>query len=228
MILKFSKSFFYQAFRREMTLQRRQLRVLLNASLLFFMILIFFPLAFPADRTLLRLVFPGLFWISILFSFFLSSEHLFLQDDEDGVLEQWLISPISVHVIIRAKLIAYWMFYTFPLLLLCPLVAGFFELHIHEVGVLMLSVLSGTPAIFMCCALAASFSTGLKQKGMFMALILLPLSLPVMIWGSGTLTVAMQGLPVSGELSLLLAMSLLAMLTLPWCIAGAIRISMGN
>ena len=90
----------------------------------------------------------------------------------------------------------------------------------------MLSLLCGTPAILILCALAAAFSTGLQQKGMLMALILLPLTLPVMIFGSGTLTAAMQGFPVQGYIALLLAMSIVTAATLPFAVAGVIRIGL--
>lgn len=214
-----------RAIRREQLIQTRQIRVLVNAFLLFCMILVFFPLTIPADRLLLRQVFPGLVWIALLFSFFLSAEHLFLQDEEDGVLEQWLISPNPLHFVLRAKLAMHWVFHILPIILCCPIFMFIFDITLHEMGILMLTLLLGSPTILMFCALAASFSTGLKQKGVFMALILLPLTLPVMILGSGTLNAAIQGLPVMGELALLLAMSLCAILLLPWAIAGVLRVS---
>ena len=90
----------------------------------------------------------------------------------------------------------------------------------------MLSLICGTPTILFLCALAASFSTGLKQKGVLMALILLPLTIPVMIFGSAAIIAAMQGLAVQGYLALLLAISLIAAGFLPFAIAGVIRISL--
>lgn len=215
----------YRAIRREKLIQTRQVRVLVNAFLLFCMILVFFPLTIPADKILLRQVFPGLVWIALLFSFFLSAEHLFLQDEEDGVLEQWLISPHPLHLILRAKLMMHWVFHILPIIFSCPMFMFIFDMTHHEMEILILTLLLGSPTILMFCALAASFSTGLKQKGVFMALILLPLTLPVMILGSGTLNAAMQGLPVVGELALLLAMSLCTTLVLPWAIGGVLRVS---
>ena len=90
----------------------------------------------------------------------------------------------------------------------------------------MLSLLCGTPAILFLCALAAAFSTGLQQKGLLMALILLPLTIPVMIFGSGTLIAAMQGVPVSAYLALLLAMSVVSCGLLPFAVAGVIRVGL--
>jgi heme exporter protein B len=219
-----NRFYFYRALKREQLIQVRQSRVLVNAFLLFCMILLFFPLTIPADKALLRQVFPGLIWIALLFSFFLSAEHVFQQDEEDGVLEQWLISPVSIHIVLRAKLIIQAVIYILPILLCCPIVMILFDITLHELGVLMLSLLFGSPTILMFCALAASFSTGLKQKGVFMALIVLPLTLPVMILGSGTLSAAMHGLPISGELALLLAMSIFTTVVLPWVMGGVLRV----
>jgi heme exporter protein B len=221
----FSRFYFYRALKREQLIQVRQTRVLVNAFLLFFMILFFFPLTIPADKALLREVFPGLIWIALLFSFFLSAEQLFQQDEEDGVLEQWLISPVPLHIVLRAKLVTQAVIYILSILICCPIVMILFDIRPYELGALMLSLLFGSPTILMFCALAASFSTGLKQKGVFMALIVLPLTLPVMILGSGTLSAAMHGLPISGELALLLAMSIFTTALLPWVMGSALRLS---
>ncbi len=210
---------------RELLLQSRQWRIIVNASLFFFMIMVFFPLTLPADTALLRQAFPGLIWIAVLFSFFLSAERLFQQEEDDGVIEQWLVSPAPLHMTVRAKLSAHWIFNLSPMIMFCPVLALLFGMTGNETMVLIASLLCGTPTILTFCALAAAFSTGIKQKGVFMALIVLPLTLPVMILGSGTLTAAMQGRPITGELALLLAMSLLASLLLPFAVAGVIRVS---
>ena len=100
------------------------------------------------------------------------------------------------------------------------------SLNTYETCVLMLSLLLGTPAILFLCALAAAFSTGLQQKGLLMPLILLPLTIPVMIFGSGTIIAAMQGFAVSGYLALLLAMSIVSCGLLPFAVAGVIRVGL--
>ena len=112
------------------------------------------------------------------------------------------------------------------MIVFCPFLAILFSLNVHETLVLMLSLICGTPAILFLCALAAAFSTGLQQKGLLMALILLPLTIPVMIFGSSALIAAMQGLPVSGYLALLLAISVLSCGLLPFAVAGVIRVGL--
>lgn len=211
---------------RELLLHLRQLRLIMNSCLFFLMIVVFFPLTMTPDVNLLRTIAPGLVWIAMLLALFLSAERLFQQDYEDGVIEQWLVSGYPISVLVSAKIFIHWLLNLLPMLIFCPFLALLFSLTSHETLLLMLSLICGTPAILFLCALAAAFSTGLQQKGLLMALILLPLTIPVMIFGSGTLIAAMQGYPVSGYLALLLAMSIVTSGLLPFAIAGVIRVSL--
>ncbi len=213
-----------RAARREYCLQQRQLNSIVSAWLFYGMILVFFPLAFPADDQLLLAVFPGIVWLALLFTFFLAAERLFSDEEQDGVLEQWLLVEPTLLSRLVAKLIVNWLVNSIPMLLFAPLLAILFNLPWISVLILSLSILAGTPALFLFCALAAAFSTGVAQKSLFMALIILPLSLPVLILGSGTLTAALHGLPTDGSLALLSALSLLAGLVLPPIMARVIRL----
>ena len=215
---------FIRQLTRELLMQGRQLRMTVNASLFFLMVMVFFPLTMPPDESLLRTILPGLVWIAVLLSLLLSSERLFQQDYDDGVIEQWLVSGYPVSVFIVAKVMVHWLSTIIPIIVFCPLLGVLFTLNAHETGILMLSLLCGTPAILFLCALAAAFGTGLRQKGVLMALILLPLTIPVMIFGSGAITAAMQGLPVLGYLAILLAISVMALGFLPFAIAGIARV----
>lgn len=216
---------FNQHFKRELLIQFRQLRFLINSCLFFLMILFIFPLTIKPDPLLMKTIAPGLVWMAFLLSLLLSSERLFQQDYEYGVIEQWLVSGLPLSLIIAAKTSAHWVLNIVPILLLCPLVALVFSLSAWELWVLVLSLLCGTPALLFLCSLAASFGVGVNQKGALMALVLLPLTLPILIFGSGTLNIAMQGLPVSANCALLLAFSVLAAGFLPFAIAGVVRIS---
>ncbi|HDV5708444.1 TPA: heme exporter protein CcmB [Legionella pneumophila] len=216
---------FGKQFRREILIQVRQIRYLVNSCLFFLMLLFIFPLTLRPELMLMRMFAPGLVWMAILLSMLLSLERLFQQDYEQGVLEQWLVSGQLLNLLVTAKVMAHWLISVIPLLLLSPLIAILFSFNVWETCILLLSLICGTPAILFLCALAAAFGIGINQRGALMALILLPLTLPLLIFGSGTLSVAMQGLPVSGYLALLLAMSLLAVGFLPYAIAAVIRIS---
>ncbi len=217
---------FGRQLRREIKLSVRQTRLIVNSCLFFLMIMTFFPLTMPPEQQLLRLIAPGLIWIATLLALFLSAERLFQQDYDDGVIEQWLVSGYPVTLFIGAKMLVHWASNLLPILLFCPLLGVMFNFSLHELGVLMLSLIVGTPTILALCALAAAFSTGLKQKGVLMALILLPLTVPIMIFGSATMMAALQGLAVQGYLALLLAVSLLAAFFLPFAVAGVIRINL--
>lgn len=217
-----------QMIQREVVLQTRALQRVMNASLFFLMVLLLFPLGFEADPLLLKKILPGLVWIAALFAFFLSADSLFQAESEDGVLEQWLISPVALHTRIRIKLLVHWLVYSLPMVCLCFMIGFVFDLNLNQTGLLILSLLCGTPSILALCAFSNVFGLGLKQQGVFSALILLPLTLPVMIFGGGVLTHVMQNLPVSGHLALLLAVSILAFLGLPYAISAVIRVGIAD
>lgn len=223
--MTFGISLFLKLFKRELLIQSRQIRFLVNSCLFFLMLLFIFPLTLRPEIVLMRTIAPGLIWMAMLLSMLLSAERMFQQDYDHGVIEQWLVSGQSLNIIISAKVVAHWMFNLLPILVLCPLIAILFSFNLRETEVLVLSLLCGTPALLFLFALAAAFGVGVSQRGALMALILLPLTLPLLIFGSGTLNIAMQGLPIGGYLALLLAMSVIAVGFLPYAIAGVIRIS---
>lgn len=213
---------------RELTLNCREPRQLVYASLFFIMMLVFFPLTISSDINTLRNMAPGIIWIDMLFAFFLSSDRLFQQDYEDGIIEQWLVSGYSVSVIVASKLFMHWCLNSIPMLLICPLIGVFFHFNQYETVILMLSLLCGTPAIVFLCALAAVFSAGLKREGILMALIVFPLTIPILIFGSSTLSAAMQGLPTGGYLAVLLAFSIIAIGFLPIAIGAVVRLNLAE
>lgn len=178
----------------------------------------------PPEAALLRTIAPGLVWIALLLALFLSSERIFQQDYDDGVLEQWLVSGYPLSLFVISKTVVNWFLNILPMVLFCPLLALLFSLNVHETVVLMLSLCCGSPAIFWFCVLSASFGTGLNQKGVLMAMVLLPLTIPMMIFGSSTLIAAMEGQSIEGYLALLLGMSVAATALLPFAIAGVLRV----
>lgn len=221
-------SLFIQQFTRECLLQVRQLKFLVNSLLFLLMILLLFPLTLKPEISLLRAIAPGLIWLAMLLSLMLSAERLFQQDYEHGVMEQWVVSGYSLPLMIGAKVVAHWVFNVIPMLVLAPLMALLFSFSAWELWILILSLLCGTPALLSLCALAAAFGVGVNQKGALMALILLPLTLPLLVFGSGMITIAMQGLAIGGYLALLLAMSVMAVAFLPFAIAGIVRVLIVN
>lgn len=220
------RELFCKQSQRELLLHLRQPRLLLQSALYFLMVTIFFPLTMPPETILLRALAPGLVWIAMLLSMLLASVNFFQQDYEDGVIEQWLVSSYPLSLIVSTKLLIHWLINLLPILIFCPFLALVFNLNGQETVVLMLSLCLGSPAILFLCGLAAAFSAGMQQKGVLMALVLLPLTIPVMIFGSGTLNALMHGLAVSGYLAILLALSILAVAFLPFAIAAVVRINL--
>ncbi len=220
-------SLFRKQLQRELLLQVRQPRLLLYSALFFLMVCIFSPLTMPFATSVLRSVAPGMVWIAMLLAMLLTSVSFFHQDYDDGVIEQWFISTYPLSVIVAAKLASHWLLNLLFMLIFCPFVALFFSFTWQEIGILMIALIAGTPAILFLCGLTAAFSTSMQQKGVLMALVLLPLTVPIMVFGSGTVTAAMQGLPVLGYIALLFALSILAVGFLPIAIAAILRISLG-
>lgn len=219
---------FWRQMQREILINARQPRAIINATLFFIMVSVFFPLTLPPDNELLRQFAPGLIWIAALFSMMLASERILQQDFDEGVLEQWAISSYPLNRLVVAKLVIHWGLIMLPILLFCPLLALLFNFNLNTLSVLVVSLLCGTPAMICLCTLASSFGLAMEQKGMVMALILLPLAIPIMIFGSGTVNMAMDSATISGYLAILLAMSLLSLAFLPYAIAAIIKISLAD
>src|SRR3990167_232771 len=217
---------FVKQVRRELLLQVREPRSVLFSALFFAMVIVFFPLTISPNPVLLRQLAPGVFWIALLLALLMASERLFQEDFNDGVIEQWLVSGIPVCSLVLAKLAVHSVLNLLPILMLSIILAALFDLSLFERLVVMVSFILATPAILFLAALSAAFCTSMQQKGVLIALILLPLVIPVMIFGSGALNAAMQQLPVMGYFAILLALSILAIAFLPFAIAQIIRISL--
>ena len=199
---------------REMILYWRQRRVCVNSWIFFLMIVVFFPLTLPPNTKILSIIAPGLIWISMLLSLFLSSERLFQQESEDGVIEQWLVSGQPVSIFILSKIIVNWLINIVPMTLFFPVFAVLFNLNTHQTLNIILNLIAGTPAILALCALAAAFGSSVKNNGVLMAIIVLPLTLPIIVIGSST--------DSSATIALLLAISITSLAILPMVIAQII------
>ena len=124
------KSLFFRQLKREGLLQIRDFRTAINAGLFFLMLIVFFPLTLPVNSNILRIVAPGLIWVGVLLSLFLSSEKLFKQDYEDGIIEQWFVSPYPITIMVLAKISIHWLVNNIPVLLISPFITILFKLNI--------------------------------------------------------------------------------------------------
>ena len=196
------------------------------SALLFFVIVAsLFPLGVGAEPNLLRAVAPGVIWVAALLASMLSLARLFAADHADGTLEQMLLGAAPLGVVAAAKVLAHWLVSGLPLVAIAPLIALQYDLAPELYGTLALSLLLGTPVLGFIGAIGAALTLGLRGAGVLLALLVLPLYVPVLIIGAGSVEMAAAGLAPDGQLLLLGALLVLAAAFAPWAIAAALRIS---
>ncbi len=187
-------SVFILLLRREARLLFRRPAELANPLVFFAIVVAMFPLAVGPESQLLQTLSPGLVWVAALLAVLLSLDGLFRSDFEDGSLEQWVLSPHPLPLLVLAKVLAHWIFSGLALVLLAPLLALMLGLPSHCLPVLLGSLLLGTPVLSLLGAVGAALTVGLKRGGLLLALLILPLYIPVLILGSGALQAALQNM----------------------------------
>ena len=196
-------------------------------ALLFFVVVAsLFPLGIGAEPNLLRAIAPGVIWVCALLSSVLSLRRLFEADHADGTLEQMLLGVAPLGMVVTAKAFAHWLVSGLPLVLISPLIALQYDLAAAHYGVLVLSLLLGTPVLSLIGAIGAALTLGLRGGGVLLGLLVMPLYVPVLIMGSGSVEMAAAGLAPDGQLLLLGALLVVSAAFAPWAIAAALRISM--
>jgi heme exporter protein B len=215
-------------FKTELILLLRRSKDWLYPTAFFLIVLSLFPLAFSPDPIFLKKYMPGCVWISVLLANLLSAQNLFVADKEDGHLEQVVLGQIPLSVIIIIKISAQWFVHVFPLILLTPLFAIFFQLDSASLSVLILSLLCGTPILILLSSLGAALTLGLKQQGLLLAFLILPLLIPVLIFGVNIVTQFQNGFPIIGPLAFLAGIMVLSLLFLPFCIATILKLSLDD
>lgn len=196
----------------------------LNPLLFFIIVVTLFPLAVTPEIATLALIGPGIVWVAALLATLLSLPSLFHSDFDDGTLEQLLLSPYPLSMLVSAKILAHWLVTGLPLIIIAPLLALFLHLSVPAIGILMLSLLLGTPTLSLMGAIGAGLTVGLRHGGVLLALIILPLYVPILIFGAGAVINAMAGAPVQGQLAMLAAFLMLAITLAPLASAGALRV----
>ncbi len=197
----------------------------LNPLLFFVMVVSLFPIAIGTDKNLLVAIAPGVIWVAALLASLLSLPQLFRSDYLDGSLEQLLLQPTALSLLVAAKIAAHWFTHQLPLIIIAPLSALFFQLPAHSCWVLLLTLLLGTPILSLFGGIMAALTVSLRgNANILLPLLLLPLLVPVLIFATGAVFASEQHLPVSGELAILAAFAVLAIGIAPWVIAFALRI----
>lgn len=197
-------------------------------SVLFFFILVvsLFPLGIGPDPDNLRHLAAGILWVAALLATLLSLPLLFAEDARDGALEQLALSPVPLTFLVLGKVLAHWLVSGLPLALLAPLLGLQFGLTGEALTVLVLSLLAGTPALSGIGAIGAALTLGVRGGGVLLSLLVLPLYIPVLIFGAGAVEATVAGLGAQAHLSLLGALSLGAIFFAPWATAAALRIAL--
>lgn len=219
---------FFSLFKNELRLLIRRPADLVNPLVFFALVVALFPLALGPESQLLQHAAPGLVWVAALLAVLLSLDGLFRADFEDGSLEQWVLSSHSLPMLVVAKVAAHWLCSGLALVVLAPLLALMLGLPGDCIGALLLSLLLGTPVLSLLGAIGAALTVGLRRGGLLLALLILPLYIPVLILGTGALQSALQGLPAAGQLLWLACLAVLAITLAPFAIAAGLSISVAE
>jgi heme exporter protein B len=210
---------------RDLLLVMRRKSEVLTALFFFVVVTSLFPLGIGADASLLRKIAPGVLWVAALLSTLLGLYRMFAADYQDGALEQLALAPQPMVILVTGKIIAHWMVCGLPLVLLAPLIGIQFDLDTSSLYILMLSLLLGTPVLSLLGSVGAALTLGVRGGSILMSLLILPLYIPVLIFGAGAVYANSVGLDTSGHFSLLGALLILALAFIPWVSAAAVKIA---
>jgi heme exporter protein B len=211
--------------RRDLLLAFRRRSDVLTTLFFFIMVCSLFPLGVGPEAALLRTMAPGIVWVAALLASMLALGRLFALDYADGTLEQMALSAEPLTLIVIGKVIAHWLVSGVPLVLLAPLLAVQFDLPAESIAVMFFSLLIGTPILSLIGAIGAALTLGVRGGGVLVALLVLPLYIPVLIFGAGAVGAEASGLGGSAHLLLLGGVLAGAAALAPWATAAALRIA---
>ena len=185
-----------------------------------------FPLGVGPEASVLRRIAPGVIWVSALLAAMLSLDRLFQVDFEDGSLDQLALAPLPLELVAAAKCLAHWLSTGLPLLVISPLLGILLNLSGEAYSTLLLAMAIGTPSLSLVGAIGAALTVGIRRGGVLLSLLVLPLYIPVLIFGVGAIDAALVGLGGNAHLLVLAAILLIALPLAPWAVAGALRLNL--
>ncbi|MCC5450319.1 MULTISPECIES: heme exporter protein CcmB [Gammaproteobacteria] len=210
---------------RELRLLARQKADWLNPVLFFIIVLTLFPLGVGPEPNMLRIMAPGIVWIAALLSVLLAAERLFKDDYRNGVIEQLVAAQQALMPFVLAKITANWLSTGLPLLLLSPLVALLLNMQGAALEAMALTLLLGTPVLSLLSVLGAGITVSADKGGILLALVILPLYIPLLIFASAAIEAASIGLGFTGQIAILLAMFLFSLALVPMAVCSALKIN---
>jgi heme exporter protein B len=210
-------------FRRDLMLTLRQGSDAATALAFFVLATAMFPLGIGPEPQMLARLAAGLLWALALLASLIALERLFLEDYQDGNLDLLVLAPGSLSLLVLAKLAAHWLVTGLPIILAAPVLALLLQLPAAGIGTLAIALLIGTPILGLLGAVAAALTLGARRSGLLMPLLVLPLYVPVLIFGAGSVDAALAGRDPLPHLSMLGALLLAALALCPWLAAIALR-----
>jgi heme exporter protein B len=211
---------------RDLLIAARRKSDVLTTFFFFVIVVSLFPLGVGPQADTLREIAPGVVWVAALLAAMLSLARMFGSDYADGTLEQLVLTAQPLSLLVLAKVLAHWLTTGLPLMLIAPLLGLQFNLPAGALVTLILSLLIGTPALSLIGAVGAALTLGVRGGGALTALLVLPLYVPVLVFGAGAVAASATGMSTAGHLSLLAAMSLATLVFAPWATALALRIAL--
>lgn len=212
---------------RDLKLALRRRTEVLTTLFFFIIVVSLFPLGVGSERQVLQLLGPGVVWVAALLASMLALERLFAADYDDGTLEQLLLSGQPLAALVLAKISAHWLLTGLPLVLIAPLVGMQYHLPGTAIGVMMLALLLGTPVLSLIGAIGAALTLGVRGGGILLSLLILPLYVPVLVYGAGAVEASgIELADIGPYFSLLGAFLLAALILAPVAAAAALRISL--
>lgn len=209
--------------RRDLRLALRQGSDSVMVVTFFVLTVVLFPFGLGPEANLLERVSAGVLWVTALLASTLSLDRLFLADYEDGSLELLALTPTPLELLVLGKVAAHWLTTGLPLMVAAPVLAVLLNMNIHGFQTLLLTMLLGTPTLSLIGAMGAALVLGARRGGVLLSLLVLPLYVPVLIFGVGAIDAAVQGLPATAQLLILGGMLLAALALTPWAAAAALR-----
>ncbi|GAA3900206.1 heme exporter protein CcmB [Halomonas cibimaris] len=214
--------------KRDLVLMLRSRGEVINPLVFFALVITLFPIGISPDPDLLQRIAPGLLWVASLLAALLSLDSLFRGDFDDGSLEQLLLAPQPLAALALAKVAVHWLLTGLPLALMAPLLGIMLSLPAGSYGVLALSLALGSASLSVIGAIGAALTVGLSRGGVLLSLLVLPLYIPVLIFGAGAVQAAIMGDGAGAHLAILGALLAASLALSPWAIAAALRISLNG
>ena len=211
---------------RDLRLLWRRRGDALQPALFALLVVTLFALALGGEREALAKSAAAVLWLAVLLAGLLALDTLFRGDAEDGSLEQWMLAPVPLGWLVAVRTFMHWATTALPLLIATPLLAELLHLPRAQLGVLLVSLALGTPLLSLLGAVVAALTVGMRRSGILVALLALPLYVPVLVFGAGSVAASAQGLDVTGALLILGAGLVLALVLAPLAAAAAIRIAL--